>query len=355
MGRPRGCPRAAPCPLLLLLLLSLRVLCWAGLGELGPTINGRALAVCTLREEESRVFTCRTARPVPGTALVWYLNGQKHEANCSATGAASTLTLTARRADRELSCSLTDPVSGKTYNASVLLDVQCKVHSTGPALAGGTGRACAAVPDQSRTMTYVPRSRSAAASHQSCANMAGEHARLLAVLPLSLAVPVPIPAAHLTVCVCCPDKPEILRADAHYQVDGTGILLVLFALVQANPPASVTWVDQDGHVMGNTSEFLLLGAIHYPGLSNHSLRIHLSSAAGNFSLSAANSVGVATASLLPPGLLDARVKLPLLGVVVGAALALGTLLSLGSCAAYLACCRPKPVPGGQSFSQGCKS
>ncbi|XP_037265941.1 transmembrane protein 25 isoform X2 [Falco rusticolus] len=265
MGRPRGCPRAAPCPLLLLLLLSLRVLCWAGLGELGPTINGRALAVCTLREEESRVFTCRTARPVPGTALVWYLNGQKHEANCSATGAASTLTLTARRADRELSCSLTDPVSGKTYNASVLLDVQY--------------------------------------------------------------------------------KPEILRADAHYQVDGTGILLVLFALVQANPPASVTWVDQDGHVMGNTSEFLLLGAIHYPGLSNHSLRIHLSSAAGNFSLSAANSVGVATASLLPPGLLDARVKLPLLGVVVGAALALGTLLSLGSCAAYLACCRPKPVPG----------
>ncbi|XP_040472183.1 transmembrane protein 25 [Falco naumanni] len=263
MGRPRGCPRAAPCPLLL--LLSLRVLCSAGLRELGPTIDGRPLAVCTLREEESRVFTCRTPRPVPGTALVWYLNGQKREANCSATGAASTLTLTARRADRELSCSLTDPVSGKTYNASVLLDVQY--------------------------------------------------------------------------------KPEILRADAHYQVDGTGILLVLFALVQANPPASVTWVDQDGHVMANTSEFLLLGAIHYPGLSNHSLRIHLSSAAGNFSLSAANSVGVATASLLPPGLLDARVKLPLLGIVVGAALALGTLLSLGSCAAYLACCRPKPVPG----------
>ncbi|NXK07931.1 TMM25 protein, partial [Herpetotheres cachinnans] len=173
--------------------------------------------------------------------------------------------LTARRTDRELNCSLTDPVSGKTYNASVLLDVQY--------------------------------------------------------------------------------KPEILRADARYQVEGTGILLVLFVLVQANPPASVSWVDQDGHVTANASEFLLLGATRYPGLANHSLRIHLGSAAGNFSVSAANSVGVATASLLPPGLLDARVELPLLGVAVGAALALGALLSLGSCAACLACRWPKPVPG----------
>ncbi|NXS66670.1 TMM25 protein, partial [Pandion haliaetus] len=47
----------------------------------------------------------------------------------------------------------------------------------------------------------------------------------------------------------------------------------------------------------------------------------------------------------PAGLLDARVELPLLGVAVGAALALGALLSLGSCAACLACRWPKPVPG----------
>ncbi|NXT35025.1 TMM25 protein, partial [Pelecanoides urinatrix] len=174
--------------------------------------------------------------------------------------------LTARRTDRELNCSLMDPASGETYNASVLLDVQY--------------------------------------------------------------------------------KPEILRADARYQeVEGAGLLLVLFVLVQANPPASITWVDQDGRVMANASEFLLLGATRYPGLANHSLRVHLSSMASNFSVSAANSMGVATASLLPPGLLDARVELPLLGVAVGAALALGALLSLGSCAACLACRRAKLVPG----------
>ncbi|NWI26680.1 TMM25 protein, partial [Sula dactylatra] len=174
--------------------------------------------------------------------------------------------LTAQRSDRELNCSLKDPASGETHNATVLLDVQY--------------------------------------------------------------------------------KPEILQAEAHYQnVEGAGLLLVLSVLVQANPPASITWVDQDGRVMANASEFLLLGATRYPGPANHSLHVHLGSSTGNFSISAANSVGVTTASLLPPGLLDARVELPLLGVAIGAALALGALLSLGSCAACLACRRGKPVPG----------
>ncbi|NXM30015.1 TMM25 protein, partial [Oxyruncus cristatus] len=174
--------------------------------------------------------------------------------------------LTARRSDHQLNCSLTDPASGETHNASVLLNVQY--------------------------------------------------------------------------------KPEILRADAHYQeVEGSGLLLVLFVLVQANPPASITWVDQDGHVMANASESLVLGATHHLVLANHSLHIHLSSMAENFSVSAANSMGITTTSLIPTGLLDARVELPLLGVAIGAALALATLLSLGSCAACLACRSPKPVPG----------
>ncbi|NXN96666.1 TMM25 protein, partial [Rhinopomastus cyanomelas] len=182
--------------------------------------------------------------------------------------------LTAQRSNRQLSCSLTDPASGETYNSSVLLDVQY--------------------------------------------------------------------------------KPEILRADVHYQeVEEAGLLLVFSVLVQANPPARVTWRDQDGHVMANTSEFLLVGATRYPGLANHSLCIHLGSTSGNFSVSAANSVGVTTASLLPPGLLDARVELPLLGVAVGAALALGTVLGLGSCAACLACRRAEPEPGkGQVEGSG---
>ncbi|XP_068515496.1 transmembrane protein 25 isoform X3 [Anas acuta] len=264
MGSLRGCPGAALTPLL---LLGFPVLCLAGLREPGPTIDGRPLASCTLREEERRAFTCRAPRAAPGSVLTWYLDGRRQEANCSAAGtASSTLTITARRADRELNCSMTHPASGATANASVLLDVQY--------------------------------------------------------------------------------KPEILRADARYEeVDDAGLLLLLFVLVQANPPASITWVDQDGRVVANASEFLLLDTKHYPGLANHSLHVHLGSAATNLSVSAANSLGVTTASLLPPGLLDAHVELPLLGVAVGSALALSALLGLGSLAACLACRRAKPAPG----------
>nr|XP_038023550.1 transmembrane protein 25 isoform X3 [Anas platyrhynchos] len=265
MGSLGGCPGAALAPLL---LLGFPVLCLAaGLREPGPTIDGRPLASCTLREEERRAFTCRAPRAAPGSVLTWYLDGRRQEANCSAAGTAgSTLTITARRADRELNCSVTHPASGATANASVLLDVQY--------------------------------------------------------------------------------KPEILRADARYEeVDDAGLLLLLFVLVQANPPASITWVDQDGRVVANASEFLLLDTKHYPGLANHSLHVHLGSAATNLSVSAANSLGVTTASLLPPGLLDAHVELPLLGVAVGSALALSALLGLGSLAACLACRRAKPAPG----------
>ncbi|XP_035411857.1 transmembrane protein 25 isoform X3 [Cygnus atratus] len=264
MGSLRGCPGAALAPLL---LLGFPVLCLAGLREPGPTIDGRPLASCTLREKERRAFICRAPQAAPGSVLTWYLDGRRQEANCSAAGtASSTLTITARRTDRELNCSVTDPASSDTANASVLLDVQY--------------------------------------------------------------------------------KPEILRADARYEeVDDAGLLLVLFVLVQANPPASITWVDQDGRIVANASEFLLLDTKHYPGLANHSLHVHLGRAATNLSVSAANSLGITTTSLLPPGLLDAHVELPFLGVAVGSALALSALLGLGSLAACLACRRAKPVPG----------
>ncbi|XP_068028236.1 transmembrane protein 25 isoform X7 [Anomalospiza imberbis] len=158
-------------------------------------------------------------------------------------------------------------------------------------------------------------------------------------LNCSLTIPTSSETYNTSVLLNVQYKPEILREDAHYQqVESTGLLLVLFVLVQANPPASITWVDEDGHVMANTSRFLRLGA-------NHSLHIHLSCTAGNLSISAANSVGTTTASLLPTGLLDARVELPVLSVAIGAALALAALLSLGSCAACLACRLPQLVQG----------
>lgn len=98
--------------------------------------------MCTLLEEESHAFTCRAPQLAPGTALTWYLDGQKQEANCSAVGTASTLTLTARRTNRQLNCSLTDPASGETYNASVVLDVQCKVRGTGRRCGEGAWGCC---------------------------------------------------------------------------------------------------------------------------------------------------------------------------------------------------------------------
>ncbi|NXH46696.1 TMM25 protein, partial [Dicaeum eximium] len=165
-------------------------------------------------------------------------------------------------------------------------------------------------------------------------------------LNCSLTIPTSSETYNTSILLNVQYKPEILREGTHYQQDkGAGLLLVLFVLLQASPPASITWVDQDGHVMANTSKFLLLGATSYPGLANHSLHIHLSCTAGNLSVSAANSVGITTASLPPTGLLDARVELPVLGVAIGAALAVAALLSLGSCAAGLACLLPKSVRG----------
>ncbi|NXN42705.1 TMM25 protein, partial [Rhinoptilus africanus] len=141
-------------------------------------------------------------------------------------------------------------------------------------------------------------------------------------------------------------KPQILRADARYQQVGAGCSPTgLSLLVRANPLASVSWLAQDMHMMANTSEILLLGVTRQQGLANHSFHVRLGSVAGNFSINTAHSAGITTASLLPPGLLDARVELPLLGVAVGAALALAALLGLGSCVACLACRHTKPAPG----------
>ncbi|XP_063034356.1 transmembrane protein 25 isoform X3 [Melospiza melodia melodia] len=118
-------------------------------------------------------------------------------------------------------------------------------------------------------------------------------------LNCSLTIPTPSESYNTSILLNVQYKPEILQEGAHYQqVEGTGLLLVLFVLVQANPPASITWMDKHGHVMANTSKFLL-GATSYPGLANHSLHIHLNCTAGNLSISAANSVGITTASLLP--------------------------------------------------------
>ncbi|XP_034864959.1 transmembrane protein 25 isoform X11 [Mirounga leonina] len=275
MALPPG-PAALPHTLLLLPALLSSALrrtpcCVPGWGELAPEIDGQTWAELALRENERHAFTCRVAGG-PGTPrLAWYLDGQLQEASTSRllsvggeafSGGTSTFTVTAQRAQHELNCSLQDPGSGRSANASVILNVQF--------------------------------------------------------------------------------KPEIAQVGAKYrEAQGPGLLVVLFALVRANPPANVTWIDQDGPVTVNASDFLVLDAQNYPWLSNHTVQLQLSSLAHNLSVVATNDVGVTSASLPAPGLLATRVEVPLLGIVVAGGLALGTLVGFSTLVACLVCRKEK--------------
>ncbi|XP_028356988.1 transmembrane protein 25 isoform X13 [Physeter macrocephalus] len=212
-------------------LLLLPALLSSGWGELAPQIDGHTWAERALRENERHAFTCWVAGG-PGTPrLAWYLDGQLQKASTSRllsvggeafSGGTSTFTVTAQRAQHELNCSLQDPDSGRSANASVLLNVQF--------------------------------------------------------------------------------KPEIAQVGAKYQeAQGPGLLIVLFALVRANPPANVTWIDQDGPVTVNASDFLVLDAQNYPWLTRHTAQLQLRSLPRNLSVVATNDVGVTSASLPPPG------------------------------------------------------
>ncbi|XP_037697569.1 transmembrane protein 25 isoform X2 [Choloepus didactylus] len=141
-------------------------------------------------------------------------------------------------------------------------------------------------------------------------------------------------------------KPEIAQVGAKYQeAQAPGLLVVLFALVRANPPANVTWIDQDGPVTVNTSDFLVLDAQNYPWLTNHTVQLQLRSLAHNLSVVATNDVGVTSASLPAPGLLATQVEVPLLGIVVAGGLALGTLVGFSTLVACLVCRKERKNKG----------
>uniref|UniRef100_A0A3B4UGA2 Transmembrane protein 25 n=2 Tax=Seriola dumerili TaxID=41447 RepID=A0A3B4UGA2_SERDU len=124
-------------------------------------------------------------------------------------------------------------------------------------------------------------------------------------------------------------QPEILRVNAHYsETSDPGLSLVLFALVRSNPPATITFVDQSGQLVANTSDFLILDSRSYPWLTNHTLRVTLSSLSGNVSLNASNSVGTVQSNLTLAEFLQSRVEVPMLGIVTGGAMAFMALLIL---------------------------
>ncbi|XP_052508604.1 transmembrane protein 25 isoform X5 [Budorcas taxicolor] len=153
-------------------------------------------------------------------------------------------------------------------------------------------------------------------------------------------------SANASVILNVQFKPEIAQVGAKYQeAQGPGLLVILFALVRANPPANVTWIDQDGPVTVNTSDFLVLDAQNYPWLSNHTVQLQLHSLPHNLSVVATNDVGVTSSSLPAPGLLATRVEVPLLGIIVAGGLALGTLVGFSTLVACLVCRKEKKTKG----------
>uniref|UniRef100_A0A8C3W0J6 Transmembrane protein 25 n=1 Tax=Catagonus wagneri TaxID=51154 RepID=A0A8C3W0J6_9CETA len=160
-------------------------------------------------------------------------------------------------------------------------------------------------------------------------------------------------SANASVILNVQFKPEIAQVGAKYQeAQGPGLLVMLFALVRANPPASVTWIDQDGPVTVSTSDFLVLDAQNCPWLTKHRVRLQLRSLPHNLSVVATNDVGVTSASLPAPGLLATRVEVPLLGIVVAGGLALGTLVGFGTLVACLVCRKEKKTKGRAKAPQG---
>ncbi|XP_013868936.1 transmembrane protein 25 [Austrofundulus limnaeus] len=249
--------------------LNTLALSWTGKIEPAPKIDGRHQAAVTLQENMTHRFNCQSDGwdPRAPPLLTWYLNGEQQkeppqnrgrrvlkrrkgsEISRPGTHHNSTFSLQARKWDRELVCVTSNPSTGKSYNATVTLNVQF--------------------------------------------------------------------------------RPEILRINAHYsETSDPGLSLVLFALVRSNPPATITFVDQSGQPVANTSDFLIMDSRSYPWLTNHTLRVTLSSSSGNITLNASNSVGAVQSNLSLAEFLQSRVEVPMFGIVTGGAMAFMALLIL---------------------------
>nr|XP_054594049.1 transmembrane protein 25 [Nothobranchius furzeri]XP_054594050.1 transmembrane protein 25 [Nothobranchius furzeri]XP_054594051.1 transmembrane protein 25 [Nothobranchius furzeri]XP_054594052.1 transmembrane protein 25 [Nothobranchius furzeri] len=241
-------------------------LSWTGKVEPAAKIDGWQQSAVTLQENMTHRFSCQLDGwdPRAPPLLTWYLNGKQQEPNPSRlllmsqkdpevvkprTNPNNTFFLQARKWDRELVCVASNPRTGKSYNATVMINVQF--------------------------------------------------------------------------------QPEILWVNTQYsETSDPGLFLLLLALVRSNPPATLTFVDQWGHLVANTSDFLILDSRSYPWLTNHTLKVSLSSLTGNVMLNASNSVGAAHSNLTLSEFLQSRVEVPMFGIVTGGAIAFMALLIL---------------------------
>ncbi|XP_077162925.1 transmembrane protein 25 isoform X4 [Paroedura picta] len=244
-------------------------------------------------EAESGASSCLAAAP----SLAWYLDGDTDGSGTpepategafqEAGSSGVTFVVRPRHLDRLLNCSTVDPASGHVSRTSVALHVQCE----------WTGR-------------LVGRWAAGPGS--------------------------PWPTAS---CLCLTVQPELVQVEAHSDhSQPPSLLLVLFVLVQAQPPASITWVDLDGRLMINTSHFLIVDTKTYPWMANHTLEVQLRSWTHN-------QAGILNTSILLPGFLDTHVELPLLALVVSAAVSLGLLTGLAALSSYVGYQKGKKAAG----------
>ncbi|XP_028664310.2 transmembrane protein 25, partial [Erpetoichthys calabaricus] len=123
--------------------------------------------------------------------------------------------------------------------------------------------------------------------------------------------------------------PEVVQMNASYSdTDEAGLSLILFALIRSNPPATITWLDDTGQLVANTTDFLILDSKNYPWLTNHTLHVTLSSLPSNISVSAKNQLGITNSSIALADFLRSRVEVPVLAIFIGGSLGFLSLVLL---------------------------
>ncbi|XP_054455437.1 transmembrane protein 25 [Anoplopoma fimbria] len=247
-------------------LLHTLALSWTGAVEHAAKIDGRHRAAVTLQENTTHWFHCQSDGwdPHAPPLLTWYLNGEQQRAPPPYRGR-----LVMKESSRE--------------------NPEVNPNSTFSLRARKWDRELVCVASNPRT---------------------GE-------------------SHNATVTLNVQFQPEILRLNAHYsETSDPGLSLVLFALVRSNPPATITFMDQSGQPVANTSDFLILDSRRNPWLTNHTLKVTLGNLSGNISMNVSNSVGTVQSNLTLAEFLQSRVEVPMLGIVTGGAMAFMALLIL---------------------------
>ncbi|XP_037124529.1 transmembrane protein 25 [Syngnathus acus] len=241
-------------------------LSWTGAVEPAPKIDGHRQTVMTLGENMVHNFHCHSDGWHTPTLLTWYLNGERQRSHSPKGGQRKT-------AQKDSEVTRLRAIHNSTFSLRAR--------------------------KWDRELVCVAMNPKSGESY------------------------------NATVTLNVQFQPEIVRLSAHSsETSDPGLLLSLFALVQSNPPATFTLADQSGLLVANISDIIILDSHGYPWMTNHTLRVTLSSLTGNISLNASNSVGTTQSNLSLAEFLQSRVEVPMLGIVAGGSMAFMALLIL---------------------------